>query len=239
MLPLKFYCLHKPGHRAFTLLEMLVVIAIIAVLAALAFPLASRMIASGQTAKATSNLRQIGVLVSAYAAENNNRLPPLRLGWGIGTNPENYVFFQNLLRKNTGLPYDEGRFKADQTWLPEIFYDPMVKAGQQHLWGCFGANDAIIRPDFPGGTPVISIGSPSRKVIVASAADSSGSRFRSSWLIFGQEWVSQGEACTLPRPDPRHGGKTLCLFADGHIERLDTAKMTPAERQEYFLPDAN
>jgi len=115
----------------------------------------------------------------------------------------------------------------------------MVKAGQQHLWGFFGANNAIIRPDSPGGTPVTSIGSPRRKVIVASAADSTGSRIRSSWLIFGQEWVSQGEACTLPRPDPRHGGKTLCLFADGHIERLDTAKMTPAERQKYFLPDAN
>jgi len=213
------------------MVEKHVAIAVSAVLAALLFTSAQAMLESGQSGKAAPNLRPIGVLVSAYAAENNNRFPPLRLGWGVGTNPENYVFFQSLLRKNSGLPYDKGRFKADQTWLPEIFYDPVVKAGHQHLWGCFGANDAINRPDSPGGTRVTSIGSPSRKVIVASAADSTGSRFRSSWLTFGQEWVSQGEACTLPRPDPRRGGKTLCLFADGHIERLDTAKMTPAERQ--------
>lgn len=234
------YCSRAPraALRGFTLIELLVVIAILAILAAILFPVAKSMLASGQTGKAVSNLRQIGVLVASYAAENNNRLPPLRIGWNIGSSPDNYVFFQNLLRKNAALPYNAKNFRADDVWLPEIFYDPVVKKGQQHLWGCFGANDAIVLPDAANGTPLSSIGSPSEKVVAASAADRPGGRFKSSWLIYGREYASQGEASNFPKPDARHGGKALCLFADGHTERLDTINMSASDRRKYFLPDA-
>lgn len=60
----------KCGH-AFTLLELIGVIAIIAVLAALLFPAVGKMMASAEGAKCAGNLRVIGGAWAAYTADNN------------------------------------------------------------------------------------------------------------------------------------------------------------------------
>jgi prepilin-type N-terminal cleavage/methylation domain-containing protein len=65
----------KTNKQAFTLVELLVVVAIIAVLAALAIPAISSAIMSGNQAKATSSLKQIGVAIQLYAGENYGQLP--------------------------------------------------------------------------------------------------------------------------------------------------------------------
>jgi prepilin-type processing-associated H-X9-DG protein len=210
-------------------MELLVVIAIIAVLAALAFPAGQRMIASSQTAKATSNLRQIGGLLTSYVADNNQRLPAAEpAGWATATNSK---FWQNLLRMHAGMPVRGN--PASDPWLPEIFYDPAVKKGRQHLFGCFGGNSALMPK--PNGTPMSAIREPSRKVVVASAMDRSvKTRFDSSWYFDGRT-VTTGSA----QADPRHGGKALCLFVDGHSEALDLASMDAVGRRKYFTLDAN
>ncbi len=64
--------------RAFTLLEILVVIAIVAVLALLLTPVFQRVVATGHSAACLSNLRQIGMGLSAYLTENNNQMPVLK-----------------------------------------------------------------------------------------------------------------------------------------------------------------
>jgi prepilin-type N-terminal cleavage/methylation domain-containing protein len=60
---------------AFTLIELLVVIAIIAILAAIAVPAYSGMMAGSKSSKCLSNLRQIGVAMIGYTAENNGMFP--------------------------------------------------------------------------------------------------------------------------------------------------------------------
>lgn len=64
-----------PRSKAFTLVEMLVVVAIIAILAAIAFPAYSSFLRRATTAKCISNLKQLGVAINMYAADNNGRLP--------------------------------------------------------------------------------------------------------------------------------------------------------------------
>jgi len=228
----------------------LVVIAIIAILAALAFPLVSRMIAAGHTGKATGNLRQIGALMASYAADNNNCLPILIDYPQMGSGPDNFRFWQNLLRLQAGMKERKVSNVHADPWLPEVFYDPAVKK-RKHPWGDFGANDAIvlsINPWDPGrdcqtqfghtrGTPLNAIGRLSKKVIVTSAMDQPGSSWGSSWYFQGDRFASGGSASTMPKPDARHGGKALCLFADGHTEALDVANMDREEREIYFLLD--
>lgn len=58
---------------AFTLVELLLVIAIIAVLAALSLPALSRAKASAQSAKCRSNLRQIGLAEMLYVEDSNGQ----------------------------------------------------------------------------------------------------------------------------------------------------------------------
>ena len=65
------------NRTAFTLIELLVVMAIVAVLAALATPAIGTAVERGRSAKCVNNLRQIGVAVQQYTAENDYRFPAI------------------------------------------------------------------------------------------------------------------------------------------------------------------
>lgn len=60
---------------AFTLTEVLVVVAVIALVAAFLVPTAKNSIDNAQAARCTSNLRQIGIAMHGYASENNQEFP--------------------------------------------------------------------------------------------------------------------------------------------------------------------
>jgi prepilin-type N-terminal cleavage/methylation domain-containing protein/prepilin-type processing-associated H-X9-DG protein len=70
------------GRRegAFTLVELIVVIAIVAVLTALAIPASSRVIQAGKTSSCFSNLHQLGVALNLYLADHNQVMPMLAAG---------------------------------------------------------------------------------------------------------------------------------------------------------------
>lgn len=65
------------GRRAFTLLELLVVIAVVALLVAILLPALRSARSSGQAVRCLSQLRQVGVICRAYADENRGRSPAL------------------------------------------------------------------------------------------------------------------------------------------------------------------
>jgi len=65
---------------AFTLVELLVVIAVIAILAALAIPAYQRVTQSGHTTACAGHLRQIGMALNGYLADNNMTMPTLKAG---------------------------------------------------------------------------------------------------------------------------------------------------------------
>jgi len=65
-------------RKGFTLIEMLVVIAIIALLAGLISGAVAQALTSARRTQCMSNMRQIGVGLTAYMTENNGRFPPSR-----------------------------------------------------------------------------------------------------------------------------------------------------------------
>lgn len=65
----------QPPGRAFTLVEILVVIAILAILTALLLPAVGRSKAKAYNAVCLNNLRQLGIAVRAYSDDNEDRLP--------------------------------------------------------------------------------------------------------------------------------------------------------------------
>lgn len=68
--------MQKPLLKAFTLIEMLVVIAIIATLAALLFPAVSGMTERGKATQDLSNLRQVGLAAQMYLNDNDGTFFP-------------------------------------------------------------------------------------------------------------------------------------------------------------------
>jgi len=230
--------LRRPA--GFTLVEMLVVIGIIVLLAALAFPAYRSTINSAKSAKAVSNLKQIGVMVGNYAADNGNRLPYAFNPGMAGGNPPGLMFFHRLLAEHAGFRYGQPPASGERP-LPDIFYDPCLdgKPVRQHPMGAFGVNGAIIPNADAGnrGPPMVTISNPSQKVIMASTtAGVLSAQWSSSWLLEGMKFVQQGISESIFGPDPRNAGAAASLFADGHVERLDVEKMDEETRRRYFAP---
>src|SRR5712671_1313478 len=75
-----------PVERAFTLMEVLVVMAIIIGLAAILIPSLRSALESAKATKDLSNLRQSGTLMQAYLNDKDGILPVINAAPGIGTN---------------------------------------------------------------------------------------------------------------------------------------------------------
>lgn len=68
--------------RAFTLVELLAVLAILGLLAGMISPAIQRVRAKAENTACVSNLRQIGTAVWLYVPENGNRFPSINNPWG-------------------------------------------------------------------------------------------------------------------------------------------------------------
>jgi prepilin-type N-terminal cleavage/methylation domain-containing protein/prepilin-type processing-associated H-X9-DG protein len=224
----------KKSPRAFTLVELLVVIAIVGGLAALLVPAVKNGMNSSKEAQGLSNLKQIGALALTYAADNGGRLP---LGY-----TENYSSWLGLvLAEYAGWVYAYGKP------LPDIFYDPTVKPNREHPWGSLGVNISIVLREqycralygHANGISLMAIPNPSTKVIVASATDPGIKNYDSAWYVDGGGFVQTGVGGgnNFPYPDPRYGDKAGCLFADGHVEKMDVKNMDQATRKKHFTLD--
>ncbi len=115
--------------RAFTLVELLVVIGIIAVLIAILLPALTGARVAARRVACLSNLRQLGIAVQFYASDHKGRMP--KVSWRHGTAPNNKTFHWFVAIA----PY---LFKSPSEFFNPTLVNPTrVGNGQTNLiWNC-------------------------------------------------------------------------------------------------------
>jgi prepilin-type N-terminal cleavage/methylation domain-containing protein len=229
------------SRRGFTLVEILVVITIVIVLAAVVFAVAGRMKKSASTAVTTSNMRQLGVALISFTADNG-RFP------GHNTDPAWDRAIIPHLSYTDPLPGgDRSPIKASETpglaSVAQMFVSPSDKKGK--LSDSYRRSFAIIP-----WTTNLKVGNTIRgwKDLPAGA----GVRYamldypeKSAMVV---QWFSDGKTVTNQlgiggHSYHDHGGPTeeldsskqLVLFADGHIDAVP-AKLTGKEFRDKYWP---
>lgn len=144
---------------AFTLIELLTVIAIIGILAAILIPVVGKVREQGKRSVCASNLRQIGQGILLFANDNGDRLPlhsvnssanrPWRTYlasrsdgdlWNLGALYADYIDEGKVFYCPSG---DRQWEQMEQHWLPELnrsatvrtayLYNPYFEGGQTYL----------------------------------------------------------------------------------------------------------
>jgi prepilin-type N-terminal cleavage/methylation domain-containing protein len=119
-------------HLAFTLIELLIVIAIIAILAGLAFPAVQGALESGKKAQARNDVHQLAAAVKAFQLEygrlpasdnNTGTVIQALIGSNATANPRNIVFFEPKMAKANKNGWDGSTYRDPWGNPYEMFLD--------------------------------------------------------------------------------------------------------------------
>lgn len=205
------------ARKGFTLVELLVVIVIIAVLATLSMFGFSKIRSKARGATCSSNLRQIGTAMLAYASDNSGQLPPLEDRTaaddklkGIWTE---IVANGGYLSKSISKSGLEGCGSG-------VWACPDCTTQQRNYNGYGAAEGSILKVKRlsllnSGSLRLAEINKPENTWLVGDAVKT-GTDLKSGWYAIWSNptsWSGQS-------PGPRHGGKVNVCMVDGAIRQM-------------------
>src|SRR5947207_3313483 len=129
---------HERRQNAFTLIDLLVVIAIIVILAALLLPALSRAKEKAHRTACINNMRNLGLALAMYTHDNNDLLPWCQWynnygpSWVYmpkgGQAPDPYKLVNGVLEDNTNdWPFIEQGLYYPYVRNRQVFYCPIDK----------------------------------------------------------------------------------------------------------------
>lgn len=203
----------RPGKRsgAFTLIELLTVIAIIGILAAILIPVVSSVREKARGAVCQTNLRNIGMAMFLYAEDNHGRLPPFAPDGGqwwlqglMGQTPTGIRVGPNYLDEH----WDDTEKRANNLICPQsVAHYPTINGIGYGMNIPAGAHTTSRRLD--------DLRAPTIFVLVADAT-----------VLVGPNWYDSalGPHAGSIYPNTTHGGGANYLFADGHVGYVKAEK---------------
>lgn len=189
----------KTPLRAFTLIELLTVIAIIGILAGILIPTVSAVRKTARKSECISNLRQLYSVVMLYSQDHKDLMPvaynnTTSQGWNWWLTENHY------LDKNTGITGCPTQRKT----LPDSITNPL-------LTRTYSMNrDVCISPDHPSRSRLryTDIVTPSRTLLISDGRKKSDGSY---------DEAIAGEAGSYPISGDGHDNNLNLLHADGHV----------------------
>jgi prepilin-type N-terminal cleavage/methylation domain-containing protein/prepilin-type processing-associated H-X9-DG protein len=230
-------------RRAFTLIELLAVIAIIGVLAAIIIGSVSKVRDAARRTTCTSNLRQLGTAFNLYAADNRGLYPAPRqpdtttpANKSANPNPQGdnwqaelgrYVFRDQSVGqiKQTGASVNIAHCPSYDllfTGIPQLAATNYKTAGYGMNFNINVGGSSLNASTVTRTTrfPATSIFYPAKTVLVGDSSDYHIGVDTSGWTTFANTDPSSPNG----KPDgynsgapTRHGAVANYLFADGHV----------------------
>jgi prepilin-type processing-associated H-X9-DG protein/prepilin-type N-terminal cleavage/methylation domain-containing protein len=183
--------------KAFSLIELLVVLSVITVLAAMLTPVVSSTVAQARTSKCLQQLRQIGVAVNLYANDNAGEFPASR--------------HQGVLKSWVQVlqPYAGGKILYR---CPE---DPNLKRDRS-----YALNDLLTAGAAPGANFTRRQNIPEASQTIYLAETQANYVTSDHFHFGGEEGAASPESFIAQVAAERHRGSANYLFADGHAAPL-------------------
>ncbi|MBN8524608.1 MAG: prepilin-type N-terminal cleavage/methylation domain-containing protein [Planctomycetes bacterium] len=218
----------------FTLIELLVVVSIIAILAAMLLPAIGLVREMARTTQCASTLRQLGMVMSAYAGDNDSVLIHAAKFDAAGTWLNNSSWDDEMYK----LGYIE---RVQEVQCPNDV-QPKYNSHLGHAKRGYGANwstmvvSGVARadPDRALGLPLSAVKRPASKVMLADSA-----KVNCVWDSMADVhlWKDSDIFVLSNGTKPRlHGGGKSAnyLFVDGHVRTLPRPPVG-AENQDAYL----
>ncbi|UCD30341.1 MAG: prepilin-type N-terminal cleavage/methylation domain-containing protein [Planctomycetota bacterium] len=240
----------KNLKHAFTLIEVLVVVAIIALLAAILLPSLSRAREQAQIAACKANCNQIGNMIATYQAEYKGFVPVLfnPLAGPIYDVPARTVFLSLALRQyNRGLEninkvpanHDGTLFDPEIVWDPEVT-KPWERQDKRYEYETRFAPAHHVCPFAEGKGEFDFIELP-RQRYYSSVREYKG-RFESYWT-----WLWEGDTVRNMKPissageethpnDPREGRPKYSTFSFNYATAISILEKGDPEERARLVP---
>jgi prepilin-type processing-associated H-X9-DG protein len=212
------------GHAAFTLLELMVVVATLAILSVLLMPVLSRGRAAARTAQCLDNLRQLGLAAQMYWDDHEGRLFPYLSGATNGGRAYWFGWLQNGAEgerdfdpaQGAQFPYLQGR--GVETCPALNYQNALYKAKATGAAYGYGYNLHLgAHPMMMNQIPCLS-----DTILFSDAAQVNDFQAPASPehpMLEEFYYVDADTGTGYPNAHFRHREQANALFCDGHVDR--------------------
>ncbi|MBI4023908.1 MAG: prepilin-type N-terminal cleavage/methylation domain-containing protein [Verrucomicrobia bacterium] len=220
-------------HLAFTLIELLIVIAIIAMLAALLAPALKQARSKAAAAACMNNLKQLLLAADLYAADNGSYIMPY---WAAATGVwfEHAAVYLGYIKTPTDAAYLAWQGQQQSVWPPlGVLRCPQDRTKWSDGW--FYRNYSINDGD-PNNSKIGFAGRlqgaiPDSSKTFAFADYANNEQNAGNYRFTYGVWTTYVNMWTMGK----HSGGANAVFADGHAEFIDANRGLVVRYDKVFF----